>query len=330
MLAIAAGAIAAADRQTITQMPNVVIGPNVPLHVIEGLAESHRTRDFPAFERLLRQINSFPSLAAAIEKRPAWPDAANHYALFLLELGHASYASLRIGSIEVGRRLIERACTILRDGKPSTFGRWWAIASVAVLEGAGDMDAAERHVDHLLDWIPDEPSLVLAYAVVADQRASPLAGGDLDGGAVRRIARAYNVARTLPDVEAEATIRLAYLHVRTKQFAEAHALLAAPKPLASIHLAYWSHLIRGRSLDGLGRAEDAAAAYRAALDVAPRAQSPKVALLALQLARGDRAGAPALVDAVVGAADAVDPWWDYWLGDYRVYPHVLRLLRGAV
>jgi hypothetical protein len=51
-------------------------------------------------------------------------------------------------------------------------------------------------------------------------------------------------------------------------------------------------------------------------------------LMTLQLSRGNRQEAASLADATETApADQFDPWWTYWLGDYRVYPAIVAKLR---
>ena len=74
--------------------------------------------------------------------------------------------------------------------------------------------------------------------------------------------------------------------------------------------------------------DDAAAAYRAALAAWPGAQSAQVALMTLAVGRGNREEAGALAETIqMAAVDQYDPWWTYWLGDYRAYPAVLDKLR---
>jgi hypothetical protein len=87
-------------------------------------------------------------------------------------------------------------------------------------------------------------------------------------------------------------------------------------------------LIRGQLLRASGRNDAAAAAFREALAVVPGAQSSRVALMTLLLHQGKRDEAAALAEAVQTASnDQYDPWWTYWLGDYRVYPAILDKLR---
>jgi len=85
----------------------------------------------------------------------------------------------------------------------------------------------------------------------------------------------------------------------------------------------------GQVLRALGRSDDAVAAFRAAMATWPGAQSARVALMTLLLNRGDREGAGALAEAAQASpGDDFDPWWTYWLGDYRGYPVILDRLRA--
>jgi hypothetical protein len=76
------------------------------------------------------------------------------------------------------------------------------------------------------------------------------------------------------------------------------------------------------------RRDEAAHAYRAALAVAPAAQSARVALMNTLLASGDRAGAAALAEEVeIETSTAIDPWWIYWQGQYRFFPAAMARVR---
>ena len=87
-------------------------------------------------------------------------------------------------------------------------------------------------------------------------------------------------------------------------------------------------MIRGQILRARGRSDDAVAAFRAALATWPGAQSARVALMTLLVNRGDREEAAALAEAAQTASeDEFDPWWTYWLGDFRAYPAMLDKLR---
>ena len=103
---------------------------------------------------------------------------------------------------------------------------------------------------------------------------------------------------------------------------------AAGSGQADRHVLYLRALIRGHVLRALGRTDEAEAAYRAALEVWPRAQSGEVSLMTLWLGRGSRVAAESAAEAVqVAPAAQFDPWWMYWQGDYRAYDAIARRLR---
>ena len=81
---------------------------------------------------------------------------------------------------------------------------------------------------------------------------------------------------------------------------------------------YLTDLFRGQILRAMGRSDEAVAAFRAALVTWPGAQSARVALMTLLVNRGERDEAAALAEATQTASDnEFDPWWTYWLGDFR-------------
>jgi len=132
-----------------------------------------------------------------------------------------------------------------------------------------------------------------------------------------------------PETEVEARVRAARFLHGLGQFDRGLALLDSIRSApADLELRYFSQLVRGQLLAASGRLDDAAAAFRGALAAWPGAQSARVALMTLSLSRGNREEAASLAEAVqMAAADQYDPWWTYWLGDYRAYPAVLEKLR---
>jgi hypothetical protein len=132
-----------------------------------------------------------------------------------------------------------------------------------------------------------------------------------------------------PETETEARVRAAWLLRRGGDLPRALALLdGVREPSSDRQVRYLFELIRGEVLHGLGRADDAVAAFRAALTEWPGAQSARVALMALLLDRGERGEAAALADAVETAPDEqFDPWWMFWLGGLRRYPADIAALR---
>ena len=91
---------------------------------------------------------------------------------------------------------------------------------------------------------------------------------------------------------------------------------------------YYRHLISAQVFRRLDRADDAVVSYRAALAAWPGAQAARVGLMTLLVERGDLAEAGTLSEAVQTApASQIDPWWVYWVGDYRSFSQQLRQLR---
>jgi tetratricopeptide (TPR) repeat protein len=127
-------------------------------------------------------------------------------------------------------------------------------------------------------------------------------------------------------------MRAAWFLCRIGRLDEALALAdVAPPAGTDPYVRYLTDLVRGQILRARGRPDDAAKAYRDALTTWPGAQSARVALMTLALSRGDRQEAAKLADAVETEVDAsgnqYDPWWMYWLGDYRAYPAIVARLR---
>jgi tetratricopeptide (TPR) repeat protein len=166
----------------------------------------------------------------------------------------------------------------------------------------------------------------LAYAFVSEQQW--LRGGltpDQELDVVRR----YEAAMKFPETAPEARVRAARFLYGLGSFDRALALLDGAMPQsADKEVRYFADLIRGKTLQARGRPDEAAAAFRAALVTWPGAQSARVALMTLLVNRGNHDEAAALAEAAQTASeDEFDPWWTYWLGDFRAYPDILDKLR---
>jgi hypothetical protein len=89
-------------------------------------------------------------------------------------------------------------------------------------------------------------------------------------------------------------------------------------------------LVRGRALDAGGDPTAAIAAYERAAALQPHAQTPAAALAALCLRTGDRDAALHWADvARTTPADTIDPWWQYFTGDFRLLGGWVKDLREA-
>ena len=141
----------------------------------------------------------------------------------------------------------------------------------------------------------------------------------------------YSAALAFPSTRAEAAARKAWLLVRLDRPAEAIATLDTfdDRWTDDPVIRYWVRLFRGAALEKLGRQEEAIRGYHDALTIVPGAQSPRVALMGLELAREQRDAAYALATAVRTSPEVYnDPWWLYPFGDRRFLQERLAALRA--
>jgi tetratricopeptide (TPR) repeat protein len=183
----------------------------------------------------------------------------------------------------------------------------------------------------------------------------------VDGAFKRSLERAearLEVARKLPEVAAEATVRIGVIRLArgTAESREAAVALfreaQAMKPPPDI--AYLACLFEGKALDrpgtlaegiepnragstelgpvesGAGNLEEAIQAYRRAFEILPHAYSGRIALAGALFRDGDITGAAALVNLALSQPDTDgDPWSLYWSSQYRHWPARLAALREA-
>jgi len=256
-----------------------------------------------------------------------WPDDPRRTAVFALEI---AVAGLRSGDRravdEAGRLLAEYTARIRTPGPPERFECAWLEAEADAFEGAFLTNAGLTFVARAAERCVEAPRLQLAYAVLSDQQfLRELAPGAAENDVLPRYERAMKFAETA----AEARMRAAWYLRRSGQLQRALGVLdAAHEPSTDRQVRYLFELVRGEVLRALGRPDEAAAAFRAALTEWPGAQSARIALMTLLVSRGDRAEAASLADAVETAPeDQFDPWWMYWLGGLRRYPASIVALR---
>jgi Tfp pilus assembly protein PilF len=196
---------------------------------------------------------------------------------------------------------------------------------VAALEGLFMADSAMLFVPKAVERCPNEGRLHLAHALVSEQQwLRGTAGSEEETNIFNR----YKTAMKFSETAAEARMRGAWFLSRIGKFDEALALVEPRPTVTDKYVLYLTDLVRGQIFRARGRLDDAAKAYRDALTTWPDAQSARVALMTLQLSRGDRQEAGKLAEtAETTPGDQFDPWWTYWLGDYRVYPAIVAKLR---
>lgn len=126
-----------------------------------------------------------------------------------------------------------------------------------------------------------------------------------------------------------------------------HVLLARGKPREAVEelaradnqngdpvLHYYAALFLGVAQEALGQLDEARDSYARAARIAPRAQSPYLALSALAIRRGDRAGAVRELEPMLAFAPEPfgrdDPWWIYYVVQARDADRLLQQLYESV
>ena len=295
---------------------------------VTALADVFDRANAAGFEKALYTTDDLPNLLRGFRQSDSpWPENRRRTAVFALELAIAGLRSTNRDARDEGGRLLAEYGIRLRDpGGADAFECWWFVTEASALVGMFSPENALLFIPRSLQRCPNEPRLRLAHAVVSEQqwlRGHTTAGQEAD------ILNLYEQAIKFPETAVEARVRAARFLYGMGEFDRGLALLKEMStPAADLELRYLTQLVRGQLLRGSGRQEEAAAAFRAALQAWPGAQSARVALMTLQMVRGNRDEAAALSEEIqVAATDQYDPWWTYWLGDYRIYPAILGRLR---
>jgi VWFA-related protein len=308
-------------------IPPEAARPPVPADVA-ALAQAFDRGNSDAFQGVLAQSrNLAPVIRGFRLSDSPWPDDRRRSAIFALELAFAGLRSgIREARDEGGRLLAEYHVRVREPAGADAFECWWLLTQATALTGLFRPEDALLFIPRAVQRCPATGRLHLAYAVVSEQQWLRGATGPAQE---TEILSRYAQAMTFPEVETEARVRAARFRVALGQLDEALTVIdGITTPSADVEIRYLTHLVHGQLLRARGRMDDAAARFRAALAEWPGAQSAQVALMTLLFQDGRRAEAAALADALQTAPlDQYDPWWMYWLGDYRIYPAILDTLR---
>jgi tetratricopeptide (TPR) repeat protein len=321
----------------IEEAPPPVVPPPVPA-MPRTLAEMILAHERGAYQNLAAGLRQVPDLGRLIrefdEGGHPWPGAPAREAAFVIDLADAGLASSKPEVRTAAQALLERQMRLVRNPlEPDAFELLWLYTTVTLVQATVRPALIDTFAARALARFPDEPRFALAQAIAADLRSvSPgMPAAALTSRRNLESARAlYEAIAGRPGIEAEVRIRLAFVLYRLGRHEEALARLTeqAPASIADAQLRYLHHLFRGHALVQLDRLDEAVAAYRAALEMLPPAQSARVALMTTLYRRGDRAEAEALAESVQSeTALYTDPWWLYWQGQYRLYPLVAARLR---
>jgi len=299
----------------------------VPAGVV-AMADVFDRANAQGFQSALAESADLPNVIRDFRQSDSpWPANRRRTAVFALELALAGLRSdNRDARDEAGRLLAEYHVRVREPAGADEFECLWLVTETTALEGLFMPDNALLFIPRALQRCPANPRLQLAYALVSEQQwlqRRTIAAQEAD------ILNRYEQAMKFPETEIEARVRAARFLYGLGQVDRGLALLDGIRTVPpDLELRYFAQLVRGQLLRASGRLDDAAAAFRAALVAWPGAQSARVALMTLSMSRGNREEAASLAEAVqMAAVDQYDPWWTYWLGDYRAYPSVRDKLR---
>ena len=299
----------------------------VPPDVV-ALADLFDRGNAQAFEKGLTESKDLANVIRSLRQSDSpWPENRRRSAVFALELGLAGLRSdNRDARDEGGRLLAEYHVRVREPAGADAFECAWLVTETTALEGLFIPEYALQFVPRALQRCPSNARLNLGYALVSEQQWIQ---GRITAAQEPEILNRYEQAMKFPETEPEARVRAARFLYGLGQFDRGLAMLDGIKaPPSDLELRYFATLIRGQLLRASGHLDEAAAAYRAALAAWPGAQSAQVALMTLSVIRGGREDAGALAETIqMAPVDQYDPWWTYWLGDYRAYPAVLEKLR---
>ena len=302
--------------------------PRVVPAEVQALADAFDRGNFDAAMRTLARSNDLPNTIRAFRLSDSpWPNDTKRTAVFALELALAGLRSDNtVARDEGGRLLADYHTRVRQPGGADAFECWWFLTESAALEGLFMPDSAMLFIPRALQRCPTSPRLRLAHAFVSEQQW--LRGGLTSEQELAVLAR-YEEAMKFPETEPEARVRAARFLYAIGSFQRALEVLnGGTRQSTDKEVLYLADLIRGQILRALGRSDDAAVALKSALATWPGAQSARVALMTLHVSRGEREEGAALAEAAQTAPDSeFDPWWTYWLGDFRAYPALLDKLR---
>lgn len=327
------------------RMPDAGQAPPAPVAELLSLYAQYRGGNFQVLERTVTTEKVFERLRSGIDPQllDLWkPDRHPSQAVFLLELALVGFNHKWEYWLDVlvsGRRfLFSRTAPPGADPAADAFELRWHKAAIGLLEGNRRPDLLLKHgVNALEHRIAARPPAPGERPVIVDPWFALTRGITeeqfllVEPNVTIRVANAieqFDVAAAFESTRAEALVRKARLQLLGREPAAALRTLDTMPATPDLTLRYWRQLFRGRALEAVDRADDAARAYADALALVPHAQSPAVALTVLELRRGndDEAYRWATVARRPETLTA-DPWWDYWSADFRLFKARLIELR---
>jgi tetratricopeptide (TPR) repeat protein len=273
---------------------------------------------------------------AAVETRPPRRLIAAAVAL--------EVAARHMGAPRLGHQLIEWGARLLALDPPRDAERIWYLTAIALSQRALDQSLVRpnplpREWDLAVQArqrFPGEDRFHLAPAIVTERlswRPTQYARFSSPNAYAtpKDVIRAFEPLLSRVTIRAEVHLRLGHTRLRLgnhaaslDHFSQVQTLTREP------FLLYLAHYFTGRAKQALGDRAAAVAAYAAALEIVPRAQSASLSLAVLAFADDDRDRAFAVAARAVNGTEPVDdPWRLYQAADSRFLPGFLGLLRRA-
>jgi len=274
-------------------------------------------------------------------------------AVFHTELavnGSIEMLSERSWHLTTAKRLVDLESRAARSdvatSESRSFARRWALLVAWYRHGTLDLHGLQADIAELTGRFPNDPDVVLLSGSFAETLAWPrlpaaatavpasLQRAFQDRGARLKDARSAceRALQLAPGLD-EARLRLAHVYGEMKQSEQAIAAFQiVVRETSSDWVRYLAQLFWGRSCEALDRVEEATEHYRQASAICPECQVPRVALSNAYRKAGDREDAMRAAESVAGirAATVVDPWFEYYLGQYHRVPAMLLELRSEV
>lgn len=279
-------------------------------------------------------------VAATEMRRAQRADEASGGGAAAAHLAHAEGLVRQLGSRQASHPLIHA----------------WYLAAGALLSSQLEVAATPALLDRALAVFPDDSQLLLLAGAAHELRASPRVQDALDlsaatrrevGDASKNLRAAeshYRLALLVAPTQVEPRIRLGRVFGLTGRYDLALAELeTAARNLSALaasgadverQLNYYLALFLGEALENTGRVDEARRSLQQALELYPEARSAWFELSRLEWRNGARRAAAAAVARASGparAADAEDPWQQYFCaGPARDADRWLAALRGTI
>jgi VWFA-related protein len=332
-----------ADRAAAAPAPAVaaaasVASPAPVAPAVRELADAFERDDRAAIANAMSGSKGESLIRAFRDGGSPWPASPRRTAAFALDLAAAGMRADFLFTRQESSRLLAQYALQVRQPQPNDpFECAWLRVATEGLEGLFEPSVGATFVTRAAERCPADLRFTLAMAVIRDQQVrlgeSALAPAREPAKTIpdgqQRALDALALAAAKAETMHEAIARTAWLHFRGARYAEGLKTidtLTTPAPEPAVQ--YLVDVIRGQLLRALDRPDEAIAAFRAALVTWPRGQAARLALMTLLVNRGQHDEAAALADQIETATvDDTDPWWLYWVGDYRTYSQARAQLR---